>query len=180
MNLSDCQLTVIGHTHGASTFAKCVLPYFLHCIASVDDTFVCNTGKVCCIPETRFLSSSAFSVCMHAYCVLTTGVWLHENSILDKQRYSFFPTRCKESPRCRIHTLFFGVLTRGQYGSAEPSLWVEGWAVSVAEVEAMPRGTMGRLSTTECTYLPTYFSPLLSDANEPICENICLQRMGGK
>ena len=55
MNLSDCQLTAIGHIHGASIFAKSVLPYFLHCIASVDDTFVCNTGKVCSNPETFFL-----------------------------------------------------------------------------------------------------------------------------
>ena len=55
MNLSDCQLAVVGHTHGDSIFAKCVLPYFLHCITSVDDTFVCNTGKVCGIPKNFFL-----------------------------------------------------------------------------------------------------------------------------
>ena len=64
MNLSDCQLIVIGHTHGASSFAKCVLPYFLHCIASGDDTFVCNTGKVCCIPETFFLPLLFQYACM--------------------------------------------------------------------------------------------------------------------
>ena len=64
MNFSDCQLTVIGHTHGASIFAKCVLPYFLHCIASVDDTSVCNTRKVCCIPETFFLPLLIQYACM--------------------------------------------------------------------------------------------------------------------
>ena len=55
---------VIGHTHGASIFAKCVLPYFLHCIASVDNTFVCNTGKVCCIPDTFFLPLLFKYACM--------------------------------------------------------------------------------------------------------------------
>ena len=55
MNLSDCQLTVIGHTHGASIFAKCVLPYFLHRIASVDDTFVFNTGKFVVFHKLSFL-----------------------------------------------------------------------------------------------------------------------------
>ena len=71
MNLSDCQLTVIGHTHGASTFAKCVLPYFLHCIASEDDTFVCNTGKVYCIPKTFFLPRLSS---LHA-CLLCFDNW---------------------------------------------------------------------------------------------------------
>ena len=55
---------VIGHTHGASIFAKCVLPYFLHRIALVDNTFVCNTGKVCCIPETFFLPLLFQYACM--------------------------------------------------------------------------------------------------------------------
>ena len=57
-------MTAFGHTPGASTFAKCVLPHFLHCIASVDDTFVCNTRKVNCIPETFFLPLLFQYACM--------------------------------------------------------------------------------------------------------------------
>ena len=52
-------------------------------------------------------SSSAFPVCILAYCVLTTTMWLHDNGILGNYRYSFFPLKSKGSPRCKIHTLFF-------------------------------------------------------------------------
>ena len=71
MNLSDCQLTVIGRTPGASIFAKCVLPYFLHRIASVDDTFVCNIGKVGVFQKPSFFL--CFSS-MHA-CLLCFDNW---------------------------------------------------------------------------------------------------------
>ena len=34
-------------------------------------------------------------------------MWLHENGLLGKLRYSFFPLKSKGSPRCKIHTLFW-------------------------------------------------------------------------
>ena len=66
MNLSDCQLTIFGHTQGAATLAKGVLPYFLHCIASQVDTFVCHTERF------EVLKKPAFFLCfssMHT-CLL--------------------------------------------------------------------------------------------------------------
>ena len=65
MNLSDCQLTVFGHTQGAATLAKCVLPYFLHCIASQDDTFMCNTERFVVLKEPSFfLCFSSMHTCL--------------------------------------------------------------------------------------------------------------------
>ena len=62
---SDCQLTVFGHTQAARTLAKCVLPFFLHCIASQVDTFVCNTEKFVILKKRAFfLCFSSMHTCL--------------------------------------------------------------------------------------------------------------------
>ena len=65
MNLSDCQLTIFGHTQGAATLAKCVLPYFLQRIASHVDAFVCNTKRFVVLKKPAFfLCFSSVHTCL--------------------------------------------------------------------------------------------------------------------